>query len=78
MTLAKQCDEIVRLIDRTLRDVALCDDGTSLKETDAIEPEFPEDELGRIHDHERFCVVGRPVRFPDRPRAIIPHDRIRS
>jgi hypothetical protein len=76
MSLAKQCDEIVRLIDKTLCDLALGVDGASPSEAGPVEQEFPEDELGRVQDHERLCIVGRPVHFPNRSgRAIIPNDR---
>jgi hypothetical protein len=69
MELGKRCDEIVRLIDETLRDVAVQSNGASDPEADRPEPEFPEDEPGRVQAHEQLCVVGRLVRGTDRKAA---------
>jgi hypothetical protein len=70
MKLGKRCDEIVRLIDETLCAVAVQNSGASDPETDPPEPEFPEDEPGRVQAHERLCVVGRPVRGTGRKAAM--------
>jgi len=70
MTLGKRCDEIVRLIDKTLCDLATGDDEASRLEADPIELEFPEDEPGRVQAHERLCVVGRPASVDQGPAPV--------
>ncbi len=62
MTLGKRCDEIVRLIDETLCELAVSGDAPPSPDADPAELEFPEDEPGRVQAHERLCVVGRPAR----------------
>ncbi|MGA2036648.1 MAG: hypothetical protein ABSH04_03580 [Acidimicrobiales bacterium] len=71
MTLGKRCDEIVRLIDKTLCDLATGDDDKASRlETDSIELEFPEDEPGRVQAHERLCIVGRPAPAAQGPAPV--------